>query len=75
MVQLLTSVAAPTFTYSSSHVRLYEKLLHLHVVHRPGNALLQDFDGRKPEKSVLQGTSRALHCAARDVPSLLWLMS
>lgn len=44
-------------TRTSHHVRLYQKLLHLHVLHRSRNAFLQDFDRWKSRACLPKGPS------------------
>lgn len=56
------------------HVRLYQKLLHLHFVCRPRGTLFPHLGGRQPETFLPKKPTRALHHVARGVPDLpRWL--
>lgn len=71
--QHLATTYQVTTSLEHKNVRLHQKLLHLHRLHGPGGTLLPYLGRREPPTLVSQRPSRALHHAARTVPSLLRL--
>ena len=51
-------------------MRLYQELLHLHIVCRPGCAFLQHLSRRKPQERMPKWTSRALYRRCRALSSM-----